>query len=117
MTRDEYLALLRRALSSDHGVALEIGNFYEAERARRRLYGIRDHLRRAGDKSYDSLSCVMRPGGDLWVIRRDRIPHNTLEDGLSAESRPIGRSELPDRFGYCNTAFAVRKRKRRKMRF
>ena len=31
MTRDEYLALLRRALSSEHGVALEIG-FYAAER-------------------------------------------------------------------------------------
>ena len=32
MTRDEYLALLRKALSTEHGVALEIGNFYEAER-------------------------------------------------------------------------------------
>ena len=114
MTRDEYLALLRSALLTEHGVALEIGNLYEAERARRRLYGIRDHLRLAGDDSLDCLSCVVRPGGDLWIIRRDRIPRNDLEDGLSAETRPLGKNELPDRFGYRNTSFSVSKPFRRR---
>ncbi len=31
MTRDDYLALLRQALSSPHGVALEFGNHGMAE--------------------------------------------------------------------------------------
>ncbi len=111
MTRDDYLALMRRALSTEHGVALEFGNFYEAERARRRIYGIRDHLRRAGDDSFDSLSLVMRPGGGLWIVRRDRLPRRDMEDGLSAESRPLSSDELPDHFGYCNFAFTVSKPK------
>ena len=111
MTRDEYLALLRSALLTEHGVALEFGNFYEAERARRRIYGIRDHLRRAGDDSFDSLSLVMKPFGRLWIVRRDRLPRRDTEDGLSAESRRLIRDELPSRFGYRNDAFAVRKPK------
>ena len=110
MTRDDYLALLQRALSTPHGVALEFGDWVKAEQARGRLYRLRSALRRAGDTSFDDLSLVMKPFGGLWIVRRDRLPHN-LEDGLSAESRPIGRDELPVKFGFCNSSFAVRKRK------
>ena len=38
MTRDDYLALLRRALATPHGVALEFGDWVKAERARGRPY-------------------------------------------------------------------------------
>jgi len=110
MTRDDYLALLRRALSSPHGVALEFGHWTQAERARGRLYRLRNALRRAGDDSFDDLSLVMKPFGGLWIVRRDRLPHNG-EDGLSTESRPLSRDELPGKFGYCNSSFTVRKRK------
>ncbi len=110
MTRDDYLALLRRALSSPHGVALEFGHWTQAERARGRLYRLRSALRRAGDTSFDDLSLVMKPFGGLWIVRRDRLPHNG-EDGLSTESRPLSRDELPGKFGYCNSSFTVRKRK------
>ncbi len=107
MTRDDYLALLRRALSTPHGVALQFGDFYEAERARARLYRLRSTRRRDGDTSFDDLSLVLRPYGGLWIVRRDRLPRRDMEDGLSGESRPLSRDELPDHFGYCNESFTV----------
>ena len=116
MTRDDYLALLRRALATPHGVALDFDDWVKAERARGRLYRLRSALRRAGDTSFDSLSFVMQPYGGLWIVRRDRLPRRDTEDGLSAESRPLSRDELPDHFGYCNTAFTVSKPHRRPKR-
>ncbi len=107
MTRGEYLALLRQALSTPHGVALEFDDWVKAERARGRLYRLRSALRRAGDTSFDDLSMVMRPYGELWIVRRDRLPRRNMEDGLSTESRPINRDELPAKFGYCNSSFTV----------
>ena len=106
MTRDDYLGLLRQALSSPHGIALELGDWVKAERARGRLYRLRSALRRAGDDSFDNLSLVVKPFGGLWIVRRDRLPHNG-EDGLSTESRPLSRDELPGKFGFCNSSFAV----------
>ena len=111
MTRDDYLALLRRALSTPHGVALDFDHWTKAERARGRLYRLRSALRRAGDTSFDDLSLVMKPFGGLWIVRRDKLPRRNAEDGLSATSRTIGRDELPGKFGYCNSSFTVRKRK------
>ncbi len=107
MTRDDYLTLLRRALSAQHGVALDFDDWVKAERARGRLYRLRSALRRAGDTSFDSLSFVMQPYGGLWIVRRDRLPRRDMEDGLSAESRPLSSDELPDHFGYCNDSFTV----------
>ena len=107
MTRDDYLALLRRALATPHGVALDFDDWVKAERARGRLYRLRSALRRAGDTSFDDLSLVMKPFGGLWIVRRDRLPRRDMEDGLSAESRLLSRDELPDHFGYCNDSFTV----------
>ncbi len=107
MTRDDYLALLRQALSSPHGVALDFDDWVKAERARGRLYRLRSALRRAGDDSFDNLSLVVKPFGGLWIVRRDRLPGRDGEDGLSTESRPLSRDELPGKFGFCNTSFAV----------
>ena len=113
MTRDDYLVLLRRALSTPHGVALQFGDFYEAEQARGRLYRLRSTHRQAGDTSFDNLSLVLRPYGGLWIVRRDRLPRHNREDGLSGESRLIDREEQPDHFGYSNYVLAVSKPKRR----
>ena len=109
MTRNDYLSLLRRARSTPHGVALEFGDWVKAERARRRIYSLRDALRRAGDDSFDILSLVMRPHGRLLIVRRDRLPRRDIEDGLSVEVRPVSPDELPDRFGYTNFSFNVSK--------
>ena len=108
MTRNDYLALFRQALSTPHGVALEFDDWVQAERARGRLYRLRTARRRAGDHSFDILSLVTQPYGGLWIVRRDRLPRRDMEDGLSAESRQISRGELPDHFGYCNDSFKVR---------
>ena len=116
MTRDDYLHLLRRALTTPHGIALDFDDWVKAERARRRIYSLRDALRRAGDDSFDNLSLVMKPFGGLWIVRRDRLPRRKMEDGLSAESRPVSRDELPDRFGYANFSFNVSKPGRRRKR-
>ncbi len=105
------MALLRQALTTPHGVALEFGDWVKAERARRRIYSLRDAVRRAGDDSFDILSLVMQPGGDLLILRRDKLPRRNMEDGLSMECHPISREELPDKFGYCNYSFNVSKRK------
>ncbi len=113
MTRDDYLALLRQALSAPHGVALEFDDWVQADRARGRLYRLRSNLRRAGDHSFDSLSLVTQPYGGLWIVRRDKLPRRDTEDGLSADRRQLGRDELPDHFGYCNDSFAVRTPKAR----
>ena len=111
MTSDDYAALLRQALSSPHGVALDFDDWVMAERARGRLYRLRSALRRAGDTSFDDLSLVVRPCGGLWIVRRDKLPRHNMEDGLPMESRPIEQDELPDHFGYCNNSFTVRNRK------
>ena len=116
MTRNDYHSLLRNALSTPHGVALEFGDWVKAEQARRRIYSLRDALRRAGDDSFDILSLVMRPHGVLLIVRRDQLPKCDIEDGLSAESRPISRDELPDRFGYANFSFNVSKPRHRRKR-
>ncbi len=108
MTRTDYLTLLRQALSTPHGVALEFGDFDKAEKARSRFYRLRNAFRRAGDHSFDILSLVTKPCGGLWIVRRDRLPRRDMEDGLSAESRQISSDELPDHFGYCNDSFKVR---------
>ncbi len=113
MTREDYLALLRQALSYPHGVALQFDDWVQADRARGRFYRLRYALRRAGDHSFDSLSLVTKPYGGLWIVRRDKLRRRDMEDGLSAESRQIGRDELPDHFGYCNDSFAVRTPKMR----
>ncbi len=116
MNRDDYLALLREALSNQHGVALEFEDWVEAEQARRRIYSLRDSLRRAGDDSFDILSLVMQPHARLLIVRRDRLPRHNMEDGLSAKSRLVRRDELPDKFGFANYAFNVSKPHRRRKR-
>lgn len=107
MTRDDYLALLRQALTSPHGVALEFDDWVQAERARGRFYRLRSSLRRAGNTTFDDLSLVIKPYGGLWIVRRDRLPRRDKEDGLSTESRPLTSDELPGHFGYCNDSFTV----------
>ena len=111
MTRADYLALLQRALVTPHGVALSFDNWVKAERARRRIYSLRDALRRAGDDRFDILSLVMRPHGTLLIVRRDKLPRRDMEDGLSMECHTISADELPEKFGYCNYSFTVSKKK------
>ena len=113
MTRDDYLALMRNALTSPHGIALDFDNWVLADRARRRIYSLRDTLRRAGNTDFDNLSLVMQRGGGLLIVRRDRLPRRDTDDGLAMKSRTLRPEELPEKFGYCNFDFIVPKPTRR----
>ena len=110
MKRQDYETLLRQALTTQHGITLQLADWREAERARSRFYRIRDHLRCTGNESFDSLSFVLQSDGELQILRRDQLPQN-YDDGLPMEQRPIGRDELPSKFGYCNIGFVVKRPK------
>ena len=109
MTRDDYLEVMRRALDSPYGVALQLDSWVKAEQARRRIYTIRDAFRKRGDTTFDQLSLVQQPGGKLLLVRRDRLPRHSADDGLAMESHALRAEELPEKFGYCNTSFRVSK--------
>ena len=111
MTHDDYCSLLRQALTAPHGIALRLGNFDKAERARGKLYRLRSTLRRGGDRSFDGLSFYQDAAGDLWIVRRDKLPRRIQDDGLQMDSRELTHEELPDHFGYRNYSFAVSKPK------
>ncbi len=89
MTRDDYLALLQRALSTPHGVALEFGDWVKAERARRRIYSLRDALRRSGDRRTAPPTRVGYPRGTQRQDARHAAPHNAqhLADDKRAAAR------------------------------
>ncbi|MFP6731468.1 MAG: hypothetical protein VCD50_15105 [Alphaproteobacteria bacterium] len=112
MTSDDYLTLLRQALTAPHGIALRLGNFDKAERARGKLYRLRRTLHRSGDQTFDGLSFFKDTGGDLWIVRRDKLPRRIRDDGLQLDSRELTHEELPDHFGYRNYSFSVSKPKR-----
>ena len=111
MTRNDYVKLLHRALNAEHGVALKCGNFDKAEQIRGKLYRIRSTLRRSGDLTFDKLSFYKDPAGDLWIVRRDKLPRRMRDDGLQMNSRELTHEELPDHFGYRNYSFTVSKPK------
>ena len=111
MTHDDYETLLRQALTAPHGIALRLGNFDKAERARGKLYRLRSTLRRGGDRSFDGLSFYQDAAGDLWIVWRDKLPRRIQDDGLQMDSRELTHEELPDHFGYRNYLFNVSKPK------
>ena len=111
MTNDDYLTLLGQALTAPHGISLRLGDFDKAERARGKLYRLRSTLRRSGDLTFDKLSFYKDPAGDLWIVRRDKLPRQNRDDGLQMDSRELTHEELPDHFGYRNYLFSVSKPK------
>ncbi len=110
MKHHNYEALLNDALTTPHGIALQLEDWRKAEHARLRFYRTRDQLRRSGNTSFDDLSFVLRRGGELQILRRDQLRCN-YDDGLPLKQRPVRQDELPEKFGYCNTTFKVKKRK------
>lgn len=96
MTADDYLKLLELAVASTYGLRLCLEGWTPAHLVRRRLYVARDRARAQGDRSFDSLSIVLHPTGELWIIRRDRLPeHSDPDDGLGAHPSPVNGDELP----------------------
>ncbi len=100
MIDDEYRALFDRALSSAYGIAMEVPDHRTARRLRRKLYGIRDKARKVGDHSLDGLSILVLLGFEVWIVKREVLPNQPLDDGiLLASNRSLEPDELPRRIG------------------
>src|SRR6516225_5572488 len=69
MTRDDYLALLDRALASPHGLRLAYGDGQTAHRVRAKLYHIREEIRAElrGDRQSDPALTLDLNGKPLGV--------------------------------------------------
>ena len=100
MIDDDYRALFDRALSGKYGIALEVPDHRTARRLRRKLYGIRDKARKAGDHSLDGLSILILLDFEVWIVKREFLPNQPLDDGiLLASNRSLESDELPRRIG------------------
>ena len=108
MTRDDYVKLMQKAVSTPYGLTLELFNECQAEHARGRFYCLRNKLRQSGTSTFDSLSFLVKSDGTLQILRRNQMPYNPLDDGLPVLQRPTTQNELPRRFGYRNFDFAVK---------
>jgi hypothetical protein len=87
MTRDDYLALLDRALASPHGLRLAYGDGQTAHRVRAKLYHIREEIRAElrGDRQSDpalTLDLNGKPLGVIDILRSKPRPAPTPYDRL-----------------------------------
>ena len=80
MTPDDYIHLLEKAAASKFGLALEVGQgqntlppSFPLQQFRRRLYYARENARKAGNRSFDDLSMLLRPDGEVWIVKRQCI--------------------------------------------
>ena len=64
------LKLLETALSNPNGLSLETIGHDDAVRLRNRFYFVRNQQRRKGITTFDELSFLVRPIGELWIVRR-----------------------------------------------
>lgn len=85
--------LLESAASSPYGVVIRS----EQRGLRRSLYYEREKARREGNLAFDSLSFIAKPGGELWIVRRNQIPQPSTNQVVV--SRALEITELPQRIG------------------
>lgn len=103
MKREDYDALLQRALDSPYGLHLAMQGWTPGRKFRRRLYSARDRARKRGDHSFDCLSIIFaHPGeifdepGEVWIVRRDRLPvRDDPDDGYEAYPSDLAFGDLP----------------------
>jgi len=86
------IALLHRAVAAEFGIVIAAGTDHAARRLRRRIY----NARRAADADEQllGLSVLIRPGGEVWIVKRGRISRQPAPD---YPSRPIAADEMPSR--------------------
>jgi len=85
--------LLNDALNNLSGESIQLVDYAEAKKARRKLYLYRNQQRAIGNKQYDKLSFVAQPNGELWIMRRDLI--NKSQTIQAYDRRTLSRLELP----------------------
>jgi hypothetical protein len=99
MTRNDYLALMQRALAEPHGLRLSFPDRMHLIRAARTFYKLREEVRRIGDKQFDILSICRprRPKTELLLFSRARIDTAPVDDGLEATASPLSATDMPRR--------------------
>jgi hypothetical protein len=97
MTRDDYRALMQRALDEPHGLKLTFSSDQEFRRARRKLYSLREQGRREGDRRFDNLSVCRRAPETLLIFARDKLP-SPIDDGIAPAAASLSEAELPQGF-------------------
>lgn len=92
---EEYEALLVQAAASPFGTSVAVVSGRTSQ-VRRRLYAVRERLRKDENHSYDSLSFLVR-GNSVWILRRESVPlHDDLEIQIG-QVEPLKAEELPNR--------------------
>jgi len=66
--REQIARLFGAALDSKFGVAVVCS---DPNAAKQKLYAERARLRRIGITTFDNLTFRPRPGGELWIIKRE----------------------------------------------
>jgi hypothetical protein len=95
MTSEQYLSIMRRALSEEIGVKLGFTSLADALKAARKIYRLRDKIREQGDGSFDVLSLSRTTPCELRLYRRDRHIADPTDDGLAPQQSTLARNELP----------------------
>ena len=85
--------LMDDALNSKSGESIQLADYDEAKKARRKFYLWRDRQRANGNKQYNALSFIAQPNGELWIIRRDLL--NKPQSIYAYDKRQLNQSELP----------------------
>ena len=97
MTEDDYRELLQRAARAKYGIKVALANHRIARRLRRRLYHVRDLARKAKDDSFDGLSMIIWPDGQLWIVKREVLPQYDDGRAYDGTTQSLEPDELPDR--------------------
>lgn len=97
MTRSDYIGLLNAAMASVCGLVLAATDNSDALRIQRCLYRAREHARKAGSTQFDQLSFLLRPGCEVWILRREAAEALQRDDYVGCAVRNLSRDELPPR--------------------
>jgi hypothetical protein len=92
--KDQLVEVMDKALGTAFGLVLKAKHYHAARQLRRRLYAVRERLRKEENNRFDALSFIVKLDGELWLVRRDMI---TQAQGKELACRPILREELPER--------------------
>jgi hypothetical protein len=87
------LDLLTQALGSPYGIAVSVPSTAQAYRFRRQCYAERERARRTGNRDFDGLSIIIRPGPEVWIVCRSMLRPQRAQATYAV--RPLSPNEVP----------------------
>jgi hypothetical protein len=85
--------VLQDALLMPCGMVLRLDEPQQARTMRRKLYALREQLRKHGEQAYDVLSFITKPYAQVWIIKREMLAG--YDNTPSFSTRPLRFDELP----------------------